>query len=165
MIVLVAVQLLGQEAKAWARMGDRRQTEIALDKGRNLLESLPYPENLDHHFVVDPAEFDFYAMDCYRTLGVDSMAETFAEGVIQVNTDFDGRERAPMRMAEARITLGVASARKGDLEGAIAQGTHALTGERKSIPSLPMVSRDLTKVLKNQYPTEPQTLEYLDQLA
>ena len=161
----VAVQLFGQEAKAWARMGERRQTEIALDKGRNLLESLPYPENLDHHFVVDPAKFDFYAMDCYRTLGVDSMAETLAEGVIQANTDFDGRERAPMRMAEARITLGVASARKGDLEGAIAQGTRALTGERKSLPSLLMVSRDLTKVLKNQYPTEPQTLEYLDQLT
>ena len=28
-----------------------------------------------------------------------------------------------------------------------------------------MVSRDLTKVLKNQHPTEPQTLEYLDQLT
>lgn len=42
----VAVQLFAQEAKAWARMGDRRQTEVALDKGRRLLESLPYPENL-----------------------------------------------------------------------------------------------------------------------
>lgn len=64
----VAVQLFAQEAKAWARMGDRRQTEVALDKCRRLLESLPYPENLDHHFVVDPMKFDFYAMDCYRTL-------------------------------------------------------------------------------------------------
>jgi hypothetical protein len=34
-----------------------------------LLESLPYPENLDHHFVVDPGKFDFYAMDCYRLVG------------------------------------------------------------------------------------------------
>jgi hypothetical protein len=34
-----------------------------------LLESLPYPENVDHHFVVDPAGFDFYAMDCDRPLG------------------------------------------------------------------------------------------------
>lgn len=51
----VAVQLFAQEAKAWARLGDRRQTEVALDKGRRLLESLPYPENLDHHFVVDPS--------------------------------------------------------------------------------------------------------------
>jgi hypothetical protein len=40
----VAVQLAAQEAKAWARIGDRRQTEVALDRGRRLLESMPYPE-------------------------------------------------------------------------------------------------------------------------
>lgn len=161
----VAVQLFAQEAKAWARMGDRRQTEIALDKGRRLLESLPYPENIDHHFVVDPTKFDFYSMDCYRTLKVNPMAETLAQEVIQAHTDFDGRERAPMRMAEARITLGVVRAREGDLEGAVEQGSRALADERKSLPSLLMVSRDLTKVLKNRYPDESQTHDYLDQLA
>ena len=36
----VAVQLAAQEAKAWARIGDRRQTEVALDRGRRLLD--PY---------------------------------------------------------------------------------------------------------------------------
>src|SRR5579862_2631347 len=46
----VAIQLAAQEAKAWARIGDRRQTEVALDKGRRLLEAMPYPDNLDHHF-------------------------------------------------------------------------------------------------------------------
>lgn len=30
-----AVQLAAQEAKAWARLGDRRQVEVALDKGRD----------------------------------------------------------------------------------------------------------------------------------
>jgi hypothetical protein len=161
----VAVQLFAQEAKAWARMGDRRQTEIALDKGRRLLESLPYPENLDHHFVVDPTKFDFYAMDCYRTLGVNAMAENLADEVVQASTDFDGRERAPMRLAEARITLGVVKAREGDLEGAVDMGMRALTGERKSMPSLLMVSRDLTKVLNERYPVENQTRDYLDQLT
>lgn len=89
----VAVQLFAQGAKAWARLGDRRQTEVALDKGRRLLESLPYPENVDHHFVVDPTKYDFYAMDCYRTLADDKMAENLAAEVIQASTDFDGRER------------------------------------------------------------------------
>ncbi len=161
----VAVQLFAQEAKAWARIGDNRQTEVALDKGRRLLESLPYPENLEHHFVVDPTKFDFYAMDCYRTLAHDKMAETLADEVIQASTDFDGRERAPMRLAEARITLSVIQARKGDLEGAIDQGQRALNGERKSMPSLLMVTRDLTKVLNDQYPAETKTRDYLDQLA
>ena len=39
----VAVQLAAQEAKAWARIGDRRQTEVALDRGRRLLDTLPVP--------------------------------------------------------------------------------------------------------------------------
>jgi hypothetical protein len=50
----VSVQLAGQAAKAWARMGDRRQVEHALERGRVLLESLPYPENVANHFAIDP---------------------------------------------------------------------------------------------------------------
>jgi hypothetical protein len=161
----VAVQLFAQEAKAWARIGDRRQTEVALDKGRRLLESLPYPENLDNHFVVDPTKFDYYAMDCYRILGVDTMAENLANEVIQASTDFDGQERAPMRLAEARTTLGVIRARQGDPDVAVELGLKALSGERKSLPSLLMVSRDLTKVLKERYPANTDTGDYLDQLA
>lgn len=67
-----AVQLHAQRAKAWARIGDRRQVEVALDEGRALLEQLPYPDNLDNHFAVDPAKWDFYSMDCYRILGAAS---------------------------------------------------------------------------------------------
>ena len=158
----VAVQLAAQEAKAWARIGDRRQTEVALDRGRRLLDSMPYPENLDHHFVVDPTKFDFYAMDCYRMLTEDKMAENLADEVIRAGTDFDGTERAPMRLSEARITLGVVAARQGELERAIYRGKEALQTQRKSLPSLLMVTRDLTRVLKSRYATESATQEYLE---
>jgi tetratricopeptide (TPR) repeat protein len=160
----VAVQLKAQEAKAWARIGDRRQMEVALDEGRRLLEGLPYPENLDNHFVVDPAKYDFYAMDCYRTIGEDAMASTLANEVIRAGTDYDGRERAPMRVAEARITLGVAAARQGDLERAIDLGQLALSADRQSIPSLLMVSRDLATVLGHRYANESSSIAYLDRL-
>jgi hypothetical protein len=126
---------------------------------------MPYPENLDHHFVVDPTKFDFYAMDCYRHLGDDRIAESLATEVIEAATDFDGTERAPMRIAEARITLGVVAARQGELELAIAHGERALSNERKSIPSLIMVSRDLTRVLKDRYPNESATKTYLEELS
>ena len=153
----VAVQLAAQEAKAWARIGDRRQTEVALDRGRRLLETMPYPENLDHHFVVDPTKFDFYAMDCYRMLADDKMAENLANEVIRASTDFDGRERAPMRLAEAHVTLGVVAARQGDVDTAVAEGERALSDPRKSLPSLLMTSRDLTRVLTELYPSEAST--------
>lgn len=160
----VAVQLASQEAKAWARIGDRRQTEVALDRGRRLLESMPYPENLDHHFVVDPTKFDFYAMDCYRMLADDKMAENLATEVIHASTDFDGRERAPMRLAEAHVTLGVVAARQGDVEAAVEEGERALSNPRKSLPSLLMTSRDLARVLTDLYPAEASTRQYVDHL-
>jgi hypothetical protein len=94
----------------------------------------------------------------------DRLAETLATEVIQASTDFDGTERAPMRLAEARITLGVVAARQGDLERAIHFGERALDAPRKSLPSLLMVSRDLTRVLNDQYPKETGTQAYLDQL-
>lgn len=160
----VAVQLAAQRAKAWARLGDRRQVEVALDQGRRLLDRLPQPENLDHHFVVDPSKFDFYAMDCYRILGEDALAQVYADEVIRTSTDFGGIERNPMRIAEARITLGVAAARSGDVSRAVDFGRQALTSERRSLPSLTMVSRDLSNALVRQYPDEREVHDYLDEL-
>ncbi|MGW8746054.1 XRE family transcriptional regulator [Streptomyces sp. NPDC055782] len=159
----VAVQLAAQEAKAWARMGDRRQVEVALDKGRRLLEGMPYPENLDNHFV-DPAKFDFYAMDCYRLVGEDKLARTLAEEVLRSGTDFDGTERSPMRNAEARVTLGVTAAREGDLEQALTMGERALEGDRRSVPSLIMTSRELAAEMKRRYAAEPSAQRYLARL-
>lgn len=160
----VAVQLAGQEAKAWARLGDRRQVEVALDKGRRLLEGMPHPDNLDNHFVVDPAKFDFYSMDCYRLVGEDKLARTLAEEVLRAGTDFDGRERSPMRNAEARVTLGVTAAREGDLEQALMMGERALEGDRQSVPSLIMTSRELAAEMKRHYASEPAAQEYLARL-
>ncbi|MDK1473276.1 XRE family transcriptional regulator [Streptomyces sp. 549] len=160
----VAVQLAGQEAKAWARIGDRRQVEVALDRGRRLLEGMPQPENLDNHFVVDPAKFDFYAMDCYRLVGEDKLASNLAEQVLSEGTDFDGTERSPMRNAEARVTLGVTAARAGDLEGALTYGGRALEGERQSVPSLIMTSRELAAVVRDRYASDPSAQDYLTQL-
>lgn len=137
---------------------------MALDKGRRLLEGMPRPENLDNHFVVDPAKFDFYSMDCYRLVGEDKLARTLANEVLRAGTDFDGTERSPMRNAEARVTLGVAAAREGDLEQALIHGERALQGDRQSVPSLIMTSRELEAVMRQRYSTEPTAQDYLNHL-
>jgi hypothetical protein len=84
--------------------------------------------------------------------------------VIRSSTDYDGSERSPMRIAEARITLGVAAARAGDLESALSFGEMALSGERQSLPSLLMVSRDLASLVHRDYADEPAGMAYLDRL-
>jgi tetratricopeptide (TPR) repeat protein len=160
----VAVQLAGQRAKAWARIGDRRQVELALEQGRILLEDLPYPDNLNNHFVVDPAKFDFYAMDGYRIVGDDKKARLYANEVINSSTEPDGTESKPMRAAEARLTLGLLAARAGDLEDAIALGERALSGDRKSLPSLLMVSSELTDLLRTRFANDPTAMEFVDKV-
>jgi transcriptional regulator with XRE-family HTH domain len=160
----VSVQLAGQEAKAWARMGDRRQVELALERGRVLMESLPYPDNLDNHFTFDPDKFDFYAMDCYRRSGDDARATLHAQEVIRKSTAPDGSLRSPMRVSEAHTTLAVVSARDGDLDGAIDAGNAALDIPRQSVPSLLMVTEDLVVELRSRYDDEPGTTEYLERI-
>lgn len=148
----VCVQLLAQEAKAWARMGSQRNVVHSLEKGRILLDLLPYPERPDNHFVVDPDKFDFYAMDCYRLIGDDNLAEMHAREIIRKATAFDGVDLSPMRRAEAEITLGVIAARRGTLEDALRYGQKALDIGRRSQPSLLMVGSELDRVLSERYP-------------
>ena len=58
--------------------------------------------------------------------------------MIQASADFDGTERPPMRLAEARVTLGVVAARQGDLEHAVHYGEQALSAPRSLVMAMIM---------------------------
>lgn len=156
----VAVQLHAQEAKAWARIGDQRNVMKALEKGRVLLDSLTYPDRPDNHFVIDPDKFDFYAMDCYRLVGNDTLAELHAKETIRKTTGYDGSDLSPMRKAEAELTLGVVAARQGEPALAAEYGAKALGKTRVSGPSLLMVGSELGAVLRERYPAAQETRDF-----
>jgi tetratricopeptide (TPR) repeat protein/DNA-binding XRE family transcriptional regulator len=143
----VAVQLYGQQAKAFARMGMVEEVHAALEKGRALLDKLPYPDRPEHHFAFDPDKWDFYAMDTYRIVGADQLAKRNAEEVIQRSVNPEGALVTPMRNTEAQLTLAVVAARQGDVEEATALGIQALRNGRKSRPSLLMVATELAHEL------------------
>lgn len=153
----VSVQLLAQEAKAWARMGNQRNVVQALEKGRVLLDSLPYPDRVENHFVVDPDKFDFYAMDCYRLIGDNELAEMHAREIIRKSTAPDGTVVSPMRKAESELTLGVVAARRGQLDEALSYGHSALSIPRRSQPSLLMVGSELDQELQQNFPKSSET--------
>ncbi len=157
----VSVQLLAQEAKAWARTGNQRNVIKALEKGRTLLDSLPYPERPDNHFVVDPDKFDFYAMDCYRLIGDNDLAEMHAREIIRKTTAPDGTDLSPMRKAEAEITLGVIAARQGELDDAMTYGQQALRIGRRSQPSLLMVGAELDRALQANFPNDSSATDFI----
>ncbi|MEU3643599.1 hypothetical protein AB0E59_09500 [Lentzea sp. NPDC034063] len=139
----VAVQLHAQQAKAYARMGDAEKAYEAMQLGSEKLGSLPYPERPDNHFVVDPDKWDFYAMDTYRIAGRDDLAKRNAEEVIRRSETADGLVVAPMRNAEAKLTLAVVAARSGDHEYASRLGVEAFEAGRQSRYSLLMVAAEL----------------------
>ena len=154
----VAVQLVGQEAKALGRMGDVQGVRDALERGRRRLDQLPEALRNDNHFAVDPDKWEFYAMDAYRLAGHDDEAAIYAAEVLRKGTKADGSERSPMRMAEARLTLAVVAARKGEIEEAVSIGLSALQASRKSLPSLLMVAGELDAELSRRRPDDA-TLE------
>jgi transcriptional regulator with XRE-family HTH domain len=147
-----AVQLVAQQAKALARMGDTAGVRAALERGRHLLDRFPPPSRPDHHFVVDPDKWDFYAMDAYRLVGVDDLARHHAEEVLRLGTAPDGTELAPMRVAEARLTLGAVAARAGELEHAVDVAVRAFDARRRSLPQLLMVAGEVGAELAQRDP-------------
>jgi transcriptional regulator with XRE-family HTH domain len=160
----VAVQLIAQEAKARARMGDHGALRAVLDRGRTLLDRFPRPARPEHHFIIDPDKWDFYAMDAFRLAGDNTRAAHHARQVLALGTAADGTERAPMRMSEAKLTLGIVAARAGELEEAVDVGRSAFRAGRRSLPQFVMIARELNSELSRRYPREPETAGFRDAL-
>jgi hypothetical protein len=124
------------------------------------------PSNPDDHFVVDPAKQTYYEMDVHRNVGNDDRAVLYAEEVLRAGIRPDGVERSPMRNAEARITLAVAAARAGDADAALDYGIEALTGDRRSVPSLALVAHELTREFdRANLSDDPRARAYADALT
>lgn len=161
----VHVQLIAQEAKARARIGDAAGVTADLELGREILAKLPRPERTDHHFVVDPDKWSFYAMDAYRLSGDETRATEYARIVLDTCITPDGVERAPMRVAEARLTLATFASRQGDLDAAVDLGLRGINGHtRRSLPSLLLVAGELDSELQKRYPHEAPTAHYREAL-
>jgi len=146
------VQLHAQQAKAWARLGDKARAHVAMDEARELLATLPAPNNPRNHFQVDPVKVDFYAMDVWRLLGEDALAASAADTVRRTSRESDGAALSPMRLAEARMTDATVLARGGDVDSAVDIALDALEGDRRSLPSLLMVGSELAEELRRIAP-------------
>jgi transcriptional regulator with XRE-family HTH domain len=149
----VQVQLIAQEAKARARLGESGLTTL-LESGRHLLEELPYPDRPDNHFKVDPAKWDYYAMDVHRMAQDNAQASEYAASVIGDNIAPDGTELSPMRIAECRLTLAFVAGRDGDLEQAVGLGVEGLKDGRQSKVHLRMIASELDQELRQRFPGE-----------
>jgi tetratricopeptide (TPR) repeat protein len=153
------VQLIMQEARGWARLGDRVAAESAIQRGHDLLQQLPaihYPR----HFIYDRTKFPFYAASCYQWLGDDAKAEEFAEQVFKECRANGTTERSPMRLADIHITLGLVQVRRGNLDVAFDAGSNALAYERKSGPALLIRAAELNTAMAKKFPGTRQAKSF-----
>jgi hypothetical protein len=148
------VQLTVQEAKAWSRLGNRREAEDAMRRGATILAKLPVPAHPEHHFVFDASKLSFYAATCYTWLGEADRAEEHARQVVAQCLEVPGQVRWPTRLAENRVDLGLIAARRGQPDEAAHLGSQALSSERKSGSTLDRVA-ELDALLMRDYADVP----------
>jgi tetratricopeptide (TPR) repeat protein len=161
----VGVQLHLQEAKGYARLANTRETHRALKDASAILAKLPPPERPDNHFVFDHSKWMHYAATVYTWLGDDERAKEHALEVISEHRRPDGTTRAPMRTAEARLSLATTSAREGDLDGAVSWGRSAFEFDTKPMADLVSRGKDLDHLLRSRYDRHPLAVEFHDYLA
>src|SRR5260370_19832360 len=156
----VGVQLRLQEAKAYARLCDAREAHRALKEASSILSNLPPPDHPDNHFVFDHSKWMHYAATVYTWLGDDQRAKEHALEVIDGHRRPDGTTRAPMRTAEARLSLATVSAREGDLDGAVAWGKSAFEFDAKPMADLLSRGKDLDHLLRSTFHQHPLAIEF-----
>jgi transcriptional regulator with XRE-family HTH domain len=124
----VFVALNMQEARGWARLGDRRSAEQALLRGGAALERRPEPAQPDHHFEFDTDKFAYYASTTYAWLGMAKSAEKYALQVMESSNDPRRPNFWPGRVRGAHLDLGLALAKQGRPDEAAHEGLEALKG-------------------------------------
>jgi hypothetical protein len=80
--------------------------------------------------------------------------------VITRHTRPDGSSNAPMRVAQARIDLGIVAARRGDLDEAVSYGESAFEFDRKSVADLVSRTGELDRLIQERYRGERLAREF-----
>ena len=97
------IQATAQEGRAWARLGDARQTRATLSRVEELVSPLPVPDRPEHHYRYDPPKAQFYVATTLSWLG-DTAAEGIARQVLAA-IEAPGLRPRPRRAALARLDL------------------------------------------------------------
>lgn len=111
------IQATGQEARAWARLGNARAARNALGRTEALVAPLPMPDRPEHHYQYDPAKSEAYTATTLAWMG-DPQAAGYARAVLEhLESGAEGPVR-PRRAASARLDLALALTASDELDEA-----------------------------------------------
>ena len=153
------VQLAMQQARVWARLGQRRETEQALRAGATALARLPPPAHPEHHFAFDAPKLTFYAAMCFTWLHQTEQAEEHARQVITHSTETPGALRWPTRLAVAHVDLALLAVQRGQPDEAALRGTAALDSGRVVASTLGWFA-ELDDLLVRDHGTLPEVQDF-----
>lgn len=155
------VQLAVQEARAWARRGDKAEVRDAIRRAGTALRRLSRPAHPEHHFVFDPGKLLFYTATCFVRVGDAVRAEDHAREVIAQSDRPSGVARWPRRLLTARLDLALALARLDRPDEACHVGALALASNSLVASNLWQAS-ELDAALVGEYATLPEAQDFHD---
>jgi tetratricopeptide (TPR) repeat protein len=153
------VQLAVQEAKGWARMGNRAEAEQAMREGATALARLPVPSHPEHHFVFDASKLSFYAATIYAWLGETERAVEHGTEVVSQCLAIPDAVRWPVRLAETRVDLGLVAVQRDQLDEAHHLGTLALASQRRAGSTIGRIA-ELDQALIRRYPDASEARDF-----
>jgi hypothetical protein len=127
------IQATAQEGRAWARLGDSRETYDALARVEALVSPLSTPEDPEHHYRYDPTKAEAYLATTLSWIG-DPGAEAHARQVLARIESPPERPPHPRRAATARLDLALTLATTERLDEAAETALDAVTS-RLLVPS------------------------------
>jgi hypothetical protein len=159
------VRLPAHEARAAARLGDRRGTDDALDRAYRAFGSLTAEAKARSIFGFEETYLPFYAGTCYVWLHEPAKIQEYAPLVITTYDAATGAERSPGDQALARIDLATSYLQQREVEEACRVGSTALDLYADfPIESVARRSRELGLALE-PWAAVPAAQDFKDRLA
>jgi transcriptional regulator with XRE-family HTH domain len=150
------VQASAQEGRAWARLGQRKETYEALDRVARLVSPMSRPERPEHHYRYDPDKSVAYTATTLAWLG-DPAAEPYAREVIDRLRSTEIAGRWPRRVASAQLDLALALIAADKLDEACAHAQSAFESGRV-VPSNHWRALEVVTAAEARGPTEGRDL-------
>lgn len=100
----IAVQAVSQEGRAWARLGQPKETYDAVGRVQKLVSPMPKPDRPEHHYRYDPDKSVAYTATTLAWVG-DPAAESYAREIVARLKPTEDIGKWPRRVASANLDL------------------------------------------------------------
>ncbi|MGH3795415.1 MAG: helix-turn-helix domain-containing protein [Pseudonocardiaceae bacterium] len=151
-----AIQATAQEGRAWARLGETRDTYDAINRVHKLAAPLPRPDRPEHHYRYDPTKAVAYTATTLAWVG-DRAAENYAREIIARLHRNGDSGRWPRRVAAANIDLALALLTTDHLDEAAAR-TLAAMNSGMVVPSNHWRALEVVHAIENRQLPEGRDL-------